>query len=123
MKRVFLFIATNIAIIFVLSIVLRLLGVDHILDEQGVNLDMKALLVFAAVFGMGGSFLSLAISKWTAKRMTGALERLSGGVNQPHLPDQMAALGISGGIGQGMKRLFMTHPPMEERIAALRARA
>ena len=72
MKRVFLFIATNIAIILVLSIVLRVLGVDNILDEQGVNLDMKALLIFAAIFGMGGSFLSLAISKWTAKRMTGA---------------------------------------------------
>lgn len=294
MKRVFLFLATNIAIIFVLSIVLRVLGVDNILDEQGVNLDMKALLIFAAVFGMGGSFLSLAISKWTAKRMTGAkvieqpanqheqwlvdtvrrqarqvgigmpevaiydapdmnafatgarrdhalvavstgllnsmskeeaeavlgheithvangdmitlaliqgivntfvifmsrvighfvdrvifkvqrghgpafwiisiiaqivlgilastivmwfsrqrefradaggaklssaqnmisaLERLSGVANPPRLPDQMAAFGISGGIGQGMKRLFMTHPPIAERIAALRARA
>ncbi len=294
MKRVFLFIATNIAIIFVLSIVLRVLGVDNILDEQGVNLDMRSLLIFAAVFGMGGSFISLAISKWTAKRMTGAkvieqpsnqneqwlvdtvrrqarqagigmpevaiydapdmnafatgarrdhalvavstgllnsmskeeaeavlgheithvangdmitlaliqgivntfvifmsrvighfvdrvifkvqrghgpafwitsiiaqivlgilastivmwfsrqrefradaggaklssaqnmisaLERLSGVANPPQLPDQMAAFGISGGIGQGMKRLFMTHPPIEERIAALRARA
>ena len=58
-----------------------------------------------------------------SQNMISALERLSGGVNQPHLPDQMAAFGISGGIGQGMKRLFMTHPPIEERIAALRARA
>src|SRR3990172_7752849 len=72
MKRIFLFIATNIAVIFVLSIVLRILGVDNIMDQQGVNLDMNALLIFGAVFGMGGSFISLAISKWTAKRMTGA---------------------------------------------------
>jgi len=72
MKRVFLFLATNIAILVVLSITLSILGVDRILDEQNVNLDMRALLIFSAVFGMGGSFISLAMSKWSAKRMTGA---------------------------------------------------
>lgn len=72
MKRVFLFIITNIAILVVLSIVLSLLGVNSILDEQGVGLDVSALLAFSAVFGMGGSFISLAISKWIAKRMMGA---------------------------------------------------
>ncbi len=72
MKRVFLFIATNLTIIILLSITLRILGVGSILDEQGVNLNLNALLVFSAVFGMGGSFISLAISKWTAKRLTGA---------------------------------------------------
>ncbi|PKM44275.1 MAG: protease HtpX [Gammaproteobacteria bacterium HGW-Gammaproteobacteria-1] len=72
MKRIFLFLATNLAIIVVLSITLRLLGVERILDAQGANLDLNALLIFAAVFGFGGSFISLAISKWTAKRMTGA---------------------------------------------------
>ena len=294
MKRIFLFLATNLAIIVVLSITLRLLGVERILDEQGVGLDINNLLVFAAVFGFGGSFISLAMSKWTAKRFTGArviqqpansteqwlvntvrrqaeragigmpevaiydapdvnafatgmsrnnalvavssgllhsmsqdeaeavlahevshvangdmvtlaliqgvvntfviflsrvighlvdrvvfkterghgpafwitaivaelvlgilasiivmwfsrqrefradaggaklagtpkmiaaLERLQQSVKQPHLPDQLAAFGISGGIGAGMKRLFMSHPPLEERIAALRARS
>lgn len=72
MKRVALFLATNLAIIVVLSITLRLLGFERILDEQGVNLDINSLLLFAAVFGFGGSFISLAMSKWTAKRMTGA---------------------------------------------------
>jgi heat shock protein HtpX len=72
MKRIFLFLATNFAIIIVLSITLRLLGVESILDQQGVDLNLNALLVFAAVFGFGGSFISLAISKWTAKRFTGA---------------------------------------------------
>ena len=72
MKRVVLFLATNLAILVVLSITLRLLGVERILDDRGVDLDLRALLVFAAVFGMGGSFLSLAVSKWTAKRFTGA---------------------------------------------------
>jgi heat shock protein HtpX len=72
MKRVFLFLATNIAIVLVLGISLRLLGFEGILDQQGVDLNLNALLVFAAVFGFGGSFISLAISKWTAKRFTGA---------------------------------------------------
>jgi heat shock protein HtpX len=291
MKRVLLFLATNLAIIIVLSITLRLLGVERILDEQGVGLDLNNLLVFAAVFGFGGSFISLAMSKWTAKRFTGAqvieqprnateqwlvatvqrqaqaagigmpevaiynapdvnafatgmsrnkalvavssglmnamskdeaeavlaheishvangdmvtlaliqgvvntfviflsrvightvdrvvfknerghgpafwvativaelvlgilastivmwfsrqrefradaggarlagtgkmiaaLERLKQGVNQPHLPDQLAAFGIAGGIGHGLKRLFLSHPPLDERIDALR---
>lgn len=71
-KRIGLFIITNLAIIIVLSIVLNLLGVDRILDEQGVGLDMTNLIVFATVFGFGGALISLAISKWTAKRLTGA---------------------------------------------------
>jgi heat shock protein HtpX len=69
-KRITLFLITNLAIVFVLSIVLNLLGVGPMLTQQG--LDMTSLIVFAAVFGFGGSLISLAISKWTAKRMTGA---------------------------------------------------
>lgn len=290
MKRVALFVITNLAIVIVLGLVLSLFGVGRILDEQGTGLDLNNLLIFAAIFGFGGSLTSLAISKWTAKRMTGAqvitsprnevevwlvqtvsaqarvagigmpevaiydapdinafatgmnrnhalvavssgllsamsrdeaeavlahevshvangdmitlaliqgvvntfvivasrvvghfidravfkterghgpafyitsilaqivfgilaslivfwfsrqrefradagsarlagkdkmiaaLERLKRSVRQPHLPDQMAAFGISGTIGQGLRRYFMTHPPLEERIRAL----
>jgi heat shock protein HtpX len=72
MKRIAFFIATNIAVMVVLSIVLSLFGVDSLLQQNGVDLDIRSLLIFSAVFGMGGSFLSLAISKWMAKRMTGA---------------------------------------------------
>jgi heat shock protein HtpX len=72
MKRILLFLATNIAVIFVLSIVLSLLGVDSILEKGGTGLNMYNLLIFAAVFGFGGSFISLAMSKWMAKRMMGA---------------------------------------------------
>jgi heat shock protein HtpX len=71
-KRVALFIATNLAVILVLSIVLRLLGVDSIIDEQQVGIDYESLLILSAVIGFGGSFISLAISKWMAKRSTGA---------------------------------------------------
>lgn len=293
MKRVMLFVVTNIAILAVLFVVLSLLGINTILDQQGIGLDLQNLLVFAAVFGFGGAFISLAISKWTAKRLTGArviesprndveawlvrtverqamsagigmpevaiydapdpnafatgmmknkalvavstgllrsmnrdeveavlghevshvangdmvtlalvqgvvntfvifisrvvghfvdrvvfknerghgigffvatmvaqivfgilasvivmwfsrrrefradagaaslegrrkmvsaLRRLQQSVAQPHLPDQMAAFGISGSRGRGLRRLFMTHPPLEERIAALESR-
>lgn len=292
MKRIALFLATNIAIVLVLGITLRLLGFESILDQQGVDLNINSLLLFAAVFGFGGSFISLAMSKWTAKRFTGAqviesprnnqeqwlfttvkrqaemagigmpevaiydapdmnafatgmsrnnalvavstgllntmtkdeaeavlahevthvangdmvtlaliqgvvntfviflsrvighvvdrvvfkvqrghgpafwitaivaeiilgilasiivmwfsrqrefradaggahlsskikmasaLERLKASVEQPHLPDQLAAFGISGGIGAGLKKLFMSHPPLDERIARLRS--
>ena len=69
MKRIVLFLATNLAVILVLSIVLNIvfsfLGVDRS--------SIGGLLVFAAVFGFGGSFISLAISKWMAKRSTGAV--------------------------------------------------
>lgn len=71
MKRIVLFIATNLAIVLVLSITLRVLGVEPYLTAQGLNLG--SLLIFAAVFGMGGSFISLAISKWMAKRSVGAV--------------------------------------------------
>ena len=70
MKRIVLFLATNLAIVLVLSISMRLLGVESYLNEQGLNLN--ALLVFAAVMGFGGAFISLAISKWSAKTAVGA---------------------------------------------------
>lgn len=290
MKRILLFLATNVAILVVLSVTLRLLGVDRILDQQGTGLDFNNLLILSVVMGFAGSLISLAMSKFIAKRsmgvrvieqpananeawlvntvhqqaqaagigkpevgvfdtpemnafatganrnnalvavstgllngmsreeaeavlahevshvangdmitltliqgvvntfviffsrvigfvidrvvfkterghgpaflittiiaqmvlgilasmivmwfsrqrefradaggaklagrenMIGALERLRRGHSEP-LPDSMAALGISGGIGHGLKRLFMTHPPLEERIAALK---
>ena len=60
MKRILLFLVTNIAILLVLNITLRLLGVDRILDDAG-GLNFNALLIFAAVVGFGGSFISLAL--------------------------------------------------------------
>tara|TARA_B100000795_G_scaffold144943_1_gene108509 strand:- start:1268 stop:2131 length:864 start_codon:yes stop_codon:yes gene_type:complete len=63
---------TNIAIMVVLSITLRLLGVDSLLSENGSDLNIQALVIFSGVIGFGGAFISLLISKWMAKRMTGA---------------------------------------------------
>ncbi|MDO7710061.1 MAG: protease HtpX [Pseudomonadota bacterium] len=73
MKRIMLFILTNIAIMVVLSITLRLLGVDSILAENGSDLNIQALVILSGVIGFGGSFISLLISKWMAKRMTGSV--------------------------------------------------
>jgi heat shock protein HtpX len=70
-KRIFLLIATNIAVLLVLSVVARLLGIDQILDQRG-GINFQALLAFCAVFGFGGALISLLISKWVAKRTTGA---------------------------------------------------
>jgi len=72
MKSAILLIGTNIAVIVVLGIVMRLLGVDSLLVESGTGLNYQSLLIFASVFGFGGAFISLAISKWMAKRSTGA---------------------------------------------------
>ena len=69
MKRIVLFLATNLAIVLVLSVTMRLLGVEPYLNANGLNLG--ALLIFAAVMGFGGSLISLAISKWSAKTAMG----------------------------------------------------
>ena len=69
MKRVLLFVLTNFAILIVASVTLRLLGVEPWLNAQGINFN--SLLIFGAVLGFGGAFLSLALSKWMAKRAMG----------------------------------------------------
>jgi heat shock protein HtpX len=69
MKRTLLFLGTNMAILLVLSVTMRLLGVEPYLNANGLNLT--SLLIFAAIMGFGGSFISLAISKWSAKKSMG----------------------------------------------------
>lgn len=71
MKRVFLFLVTNLAVVFVLSITAQVLGINRWMTANGLNFG--GLLAFAALFGFGGAFISLAISKWMAKRSTGAV--------------------------------------------------
>ena len=71
MKRVLLFLGTNLAVLLVLSVSFQLLGLDRLLAETG-GMNMGGLLIMAGALGMGGAFISLAISKWMAKRATGA---------------------------------------------------
>lgn len=72
MKRILLFVATNVAVLAVLAIVMQLLGIESMLANRGTELDLTALLIFSAVIGFAGSFISLAMSKWIAKKTTGA---------------------------------------------------
>ena len=72
MNRIFLFLATNLAIVVVLGIVMEVFGISGILDEQGIGINVNALLIISAVVGMSGSFISLAMSKWMAVRSVGA---------------------------------------------------
>lgn len=71
MKRIFLFLATNLAIMIAISVLFSVLGLGHALDQQGINLNLNALLAMSAVIGMSGSIISLMMSKWSAKNAMG----------------------------------------------------
>ena len=87
MKRIFYFLVTNLAIVLVLSVTMRLLGVEPFLNANGLNLN--SLLIFAAVMGFGGAFISLAISKWSAKKMSGAVT-----IENPKTPNEIWLINI-----------------------------
>src|SRR4030067_3633325 len=99
MKRIFLFILTNLAVLFVINITLRVLGVDRWLDESG-GINFSALLVMSAVIGFAGSLISLAMSKWSAKRMVGAqvIETRSDPTERWRV-DTVSRQALSAGIG------------------------
>ena len=69
--QILLFLATNAAVLVVVSVVFQLLGLEGILQQNGVDLNLSALLVMSAVIGVSGSLISLVISKWSAKRSMG----------------------------------------------------
>jgi len=72
MMRILLFLATNVAVLALASVTFQVLGLEQYLYGQGIDTNLSVLLAFAAVFGMGGSFISLAMSKWLAKMSTRA---------------------------------------------------
>ncbi len=116
----------------------RIVGniIDRVIfrNEDGPGIGYFAtVLVLDIVFGILASVIVMRFSRWREFRadaggaslagrhkMIAALERLSMTYGQSSLPKQVAAFGISGGVGSGLRRLFMSHPPLEERIAALR---
>ena len=110
MKRVFLFLLTNFAILIVASITLRLLGVEPWLDANGIN--FSSLLIFGAVLGFGGAFVSLAISKWMAKRMMGV--QVIGEPRNEHeawLVETVRRLAAQAGIGMPEVGYFESPAP------------
>ncbi len=149
MKRIALFLLTNLAVLVTLSVVAHLFGLKHFIGAQG--LDFGALLAFAALFGFGYyvtfivleialGILASGIVMWFSRRrefradtggadlagrtgMIAALERLQSMPRAPQLPERVAAFGISGGGKSAWTRFFSTHPPLEDRILALRGAA
>jgi len=111
MKRIILFLATNLAIVLVLSIVAQLLGIDRWLAAQGSSLS--GLLVFAAFFGFAGSLISLAMSKWTAKRTMGVrvIDPQSANSSEQRLLTIVRGLAQHAGVGMPEVGIFDSPTP------------
>ena len=116
MTRILLFLATNAAILVVISLVFNLLGIDGLLQQNNVDLDLQALLIMSAVIGMGGSFISLAMSKWSAKHAMGVqiIERPSNPTEQ-WLIETVARQARQAGIG--MPEVGVFHSPAPNAFA------
>jgi heat shock protein HtpX len=105
--RILLFLATNIAVLVLVSFIFNLLGLEGILAENGVDLNLGSLLVFCALFGFSGSLISLFLSKWMAKRGTGAYM-----IEQPRnsderwLQDTVRELAREAGVGMPEVGIF-----------------
>jgi len=105
MARIFYFLLTNLAIVFVLSITMSLFGIGGYLDANGIN--YQGLLLFTACFGFGGAFISLAMSKWTAKKMSGAQVILSPSNEEERwLVDTVSKQAHMAGIGMPEVAIF-----------------
>ena len=125
MKRIFLLVATNLAVMLVLSIVVQVFGLDRV-PRRSRALNLQALLVFSAVFGFGGAFISLLISKWMAKRAMGVqvitqpaneAEQLAGRTpcaSRPRRPASACPKSAS-----SIRRIRTPSPPARSKNAAL----
>ncbi len=107
MLRIGLFLLTNLAIIVVASISLSLLGVNSILANNGVDLNLQSLLIFCAVFGFAGSFISLLLSKFMAKMSTGTkIIQHPESADERWLVETVAELAKKAGIGMPEVGIF-----------------
>lgn len=125
MKRIFLFLMTNFAILLVLSISARILGIDRFLTSNGLN--MTSLLAFSALIGFGGSFISLLMSKQMAKWSTGAqVIKQPSNQEERWLVDTIAKLASRAGLAmpevaiyQGAPNAFATGPSRSNSLVAV----
>jgi heat shock protein HtpX len=124
MMRILLFIATNIAVLVLLSITFSVFGLESYLSSNGMDLNLTSLLIFSAAFGMGGSFISLALSKWIAKRSTGAKVIESPGNDAERwLLDTVAGLSRDAGIAMPEVAVFASPQPNAFATGASRDKA
>ncbi|KHF25570.1 heat shock protein/metallo peptidase [Solemya velum gill symbiont] len=112
MQRIFLFLATNFAVLLLVGIIFQLLGIEGILQENGADMNLQALLVLSVVIGFGGSFFSLFMSKWLAKRSMGVqiIETPSGQAEQ-WLVDTVTRQAQQAGIGMPEVGIFNSPAP------------
>ncbi|MCU7796129.1 MAG: protease HtpX [Candidatus Thiodiazotropha sp. (ex Semelilucina semeliformis)] len=107
MFRIALFLGTNLAIVMLISVTFRLLGVEGLLMQNGVDLDLNTLLIYSAVIGFSGSLISLFISKWMAKRSMGVqLIEQPGNASERWLVDTVAMQAKQAGIGMPEVGIF-----------------
>jgi heat shock protein HtpX len=124
MMRILLFIATNIAVLVLLSITFSVFGLESYLSSNGVDLNLTSLLMFSAAFGMGGSFISLALSKWIAKRSTGAkVIEAPGSDTERWLLDTVSGLAREAGIAMPEVAVFPSPQPNAFATGASRDKA
>ena len=109
MTRILLFLATNAAVLVLISVVFQVLGIEGILAENGVDLNLQALLLMSAVIGFGGSFISLAMSKFMAKRSMGVqiIER-PGNSTEQWLVETVRRQAQQAGIGMPEVGIFQS---------------
>ena len=112
MTRILLFLATNAAVLVLISVVFQVLGIEGILAENGVDLNLQALLLMSAVIGFGGSFISLAMSKFMAKRSMGVqiIER-PGNSTEQWLMETVRRQAQQAGIGMPEVGIFQSPDP------------
>ncbi len=109
MMRILLFLATNVAILVVISIVFNILGLSGTLDAHGVDLNLNALLIISAVIGMTGSIISLIMSKWSAKHAMGVhVIEYPQNQTEQWLVDIVAKHAKQAGIGMPEVGIFQT---------------
>ena len=110
--RILLFLATNFAVLVLVGSVFTLLGFEGLLAANGVDLNLQALLVFCALFGMSGALISLFLSKWMAKRSTGAyIIETPRNRDEKWLLDTVAELSRAAGIGMPQVGIFPSDAP------------
>jgi heat shock protein HtpX len=124
MMRILLFIATNVAVLVLLSITFSVFGLESYLSSNGVDLNLTSLLMFSAAFGMGGSLISLALSKWIAKRSTGAkVIETPGSDTERWLLDTVSELSRDAGIAMPEVAVFPSPQPNAFATGASRDKA
>ena len=112
MTRILLFLATNAAILVLISIVFQVLGLDGVLAQNGVDLNLQALLIMSAVIGFSGSFISLALSKFMAKKSMGVqIIEQPANADEQWLVDTVRRQAEAAGIGMPEVGIFPAEQP------------